>query len=84
MAFVDLQKAYDSVNRGKLWKALVEELKMPSDIVQIVRNMYIESRGVIKKGGDGEEVFFSSNKGVKQGDGASPKIFSLFFDRCYN
>jgi hypothetical protein len=48
LCFVDLQKAYDSVPRAKLWAALETELDIPVDIVTIIRNMYIESRGVLR------------------------------------
>ena len=45
--------------------------------------MYVNSRGSIQ-GLDGESVFtFLANMGVKQGDGASPELFLLFFDRVY-
>jgi hypothetical protein len=45
--------------------------------------MYVNSRGSIQ-GVDGETIFtFLANMGVKQGDGASPELFLLFFDRVY-
>ena len=47
MCFVDLKKAYDSISRRKLWKALAEELGVPEDLITIIRNMYIESAGVL-------------------------------------
>ena len=47
---MDLKKAYDSVSRAKLWVALKEELGVPDDLVQIIRNMYLESKGVLPGG----------------------------------
>jgi hypothetical protein len=41
MVFVDLKRAYDSINREKLWEALVSELHLPTDLIQIIRNMYV-------------------------------------------
>jgi hypothetical protein len=29
IAFIDLEKAYDKINRAKLWDALIQELKIP-------------------------------------------------------
>jgi len=29
MAFIDLQRAYDSINRDLLWQALLDELQLP-------------------------------------------------------
>ena len=78
IVFVDLKKAYDSVSRELLWEALVGELGVPDDLVQIIRNMYIDSRGVLPGGHQ-----FRANVGVKQGDGASPELFALYFDRAY-
>ena len=48
LCFVDLQKAYDSVSRAKLWAALISELKIPPDLIKIVQNMYLESKGILK------------------------------------
>jgi RNAse (barnase) inhibitor barstar len=48
MLFVDLKRAYDSINRQQLWDALVNELKLPVDFVQILRNMYVNSKGIIE------------------------------------
>ena len=31
----------------------------------------------------GDIFYFLINKGVKQGDGTSPELFTLFFDRIY-
>ena len=46
LCFIDLERAYDSVNRSKLWHVLVECLKLPADLVRIIRNMYVHSTGV--------------------------------------
>ena len=47
MCFVDLKKAYDSISRRKLWQAMAAELGVPPDLVTIIRNMYIDSIGVL-------------------------------------
>ena len=83
IVYVDLQKAYDRVCRVKLWDCLVSELDVPPDLVRIICNMYVGSRGTLGRV-DGDSVFtFLANMGVKQGDGASPELFILFFDRVY-
>jgi len=33
MCFIDLEKAYDSINRAKLWDVLVSCLNLPADLV---------------------------------------------------
>ncbi len=46
--------------------------------------MYVESRGVLQpRVGVTEEIAFTTSKGVKQGNGASPELFILYFDRVY-
>ena len=51
--------------------------------MHIIANMYVGSRGSLQ-GTDGSSFFtFLSNMGVKEGDGASPELFLLFFDRVH-
>jgi hypothetical protein len=45
--------------------------------------MYVDSKGIIVDKNTGTFYEFLQNIGVKQGDGASPKLFLLFFDRVY-
>ena len=62
---------------------MVECLDLPPDLVLLIRNMYVNSKGVIK-GLTIDELFeYLVNIGVKQGDGASPELFILFFDIIY-
>jgi hypothetical protein len=41
--------------------------------------MYINNKGIVCIDGQ-ERHSFDANIGVKQGDGASPKLFCTFFD----
>jgi hypothetical protein len=41
--------------------------------------MYVGNKGVVCIEGQAQ-TFFDTNNGVKQGDGASPKLFCIFFD----
>jgi hypothetical protein len=45
--------------------------------------MYLESKGILMDEMSGDIFDFLINKGVKQGDGTSPELFTLFFDRIY-
>ena len=45
--------------------------------------MYIKSKGIIIDEITGDMFDFLINIGVKQGDGTSPELFTLFFDRIY-
>jgi hypothetical protein len=42
--------------------------------------MYLQSRGIVVDSITGDLYDFLTNLGVKQGDGASPELFTLFFD----
>ena len=42
MCFVDLQKAYDTVDRSKLYGALATELGVVPGLVAILRQMYTD------------------------------------------
>ena len=65
MCFIDLERAYDSVNREKLWHVLVECLNLPVDLVLIIRNMYVHSKSVVFDKLSGEWLEFLTNLGVK-------------------
>ena len=62
---------------------MVECLDLPPDLVLLIRNMYVNSKGILKGLNKNELLEYSINIGVKQGDGASPELFILFFDRIY-
>ena len=40
IAFVDLEKAYDSIDRAKLWQTLMEECGVPESYINTIKNMY--------------------------------------------
>ena len=44
--------------------------------------MYVQSKSIVEDSGNG---FFEyiANMGVKQGDGTSCKLFTIFFDQVY-
>jgi Reverse transcriptase (RNA-dependent DNA polymerase) len=54
-------------------------MQIPNDIIQIIRNMYVNNQGVVSINGQ-DQKNFTANTGVRQGDGASPKLFNIFFD----
>ena len=81
LVFVDIRKAYDSVQRLQLWEILAQELGVDNNLVEKIKNMYFDTLGTVV-GENGEpNASFSSNIGLKQGDGAAPLLFSLLFDR---
>ena len=47
LIFVDLNKAYDRVDRTTLWEDMATKMNIPEDIICIVRNMYVNNRGIV-------------------------------------
>ena len=62
-ALIDLQKAYDTVDREKLWSILMSRCKNESDetVALLIIKMYKESKVIIGKHA------FSADLGVVQG-----------------
>ena len=45
--------------------------------------MYVDSKCIVHDNIRNNYYEYLANMGVKQGDGASPELFLLFFDRLY-
>ena len=43
MIFVDLNKAYDRVDRRTLWEDMASKMQVPLSIIQVIRNMYVNN-----------------------------------------
>jgi hypothetical protein len=81
-AFIDLSKAFDSVDRLRLWKRL-RQMGMPDLLVQAVEAMYKDTRYAFKLDGGHTEPFLI-RVGVRQGCPLSPLLFSLFLDGLHH
>ena len=79
MCFVNLRKAYDSVNRDALWRVLQHSFHLPAKLVSIVRTFHEGSVAAIRAYGktSGE---FDVTSGVRQGCVLAPTLFNLYFD----
>ena len=78
-AFIDFQKAYDSVNRDLLWPAL-HSLGVHGAFLRGLQHMYANVEMRVKLEGRLGKAF-AAPLGVKQGDPLSPLLFGLFIDR---
>lgn len=78
LAFIDLEKAYDSVPRNKLWKILTE-IGLNKTLIRIMQLMYKESTAQIKIGNKLHSKFKTS-KGLRQGCSISPTLFNLYVE----
>jgi hypothetical protein len=79
-AFVDLEKAYNRVNRSKLWEVL-EEYGVEMGLIEAVRSMYDECKAYVRVNGMLSE-WFEVKQGVRQWYVMSPWLFNVFMDKC--
>nr|VZI52121.1 unnamed protein product [Spirometra erinaceieuropaei] len=75
--FVDLTKAFDTVNREGLWK-IMQKFGCPERFTQMVRQLHDGMMARVMENGAVSEAFAATN-GVKQGCVLAPTLFSLMF-----
>nr|VZI08239.1 unnamed protein product [Spirometra erinaceieuropaei] len=73
--FVDLTKAFDTVNREGLWK-IMQKFGWPERFTQMVRQLHDGMMARVTDNGAVSEAFAVTN-GVKQGCVLAPTLFSL-------
>ena len=78
MCFVDLQKAYDSVDRELLWKVLARA-GVPFVMIDVIRQFHNGMRARVCMD-DGElSEWFEVTQRLRQGCVLSPLLFNIFF-----
>ena len=78
VAFVDFEKAFDSLHRKSLWKIL-RHYGIPQKLVDIIKSLYENFECRVTHSNNLTEPF-KVNTGVKQGCILSPVLFSLAID----
>lgn len=74
--FIDYEKAFDKVNRYKLWEIL-KSRGIPSHLIRAIQSLYLNNTIQIKTfQNDVVEI----NQGVRQGCPLSPTLFNLYLD----
>ena len=76
VCFVDFEKAFDNVNRNKLW-SILKTTGIKGNIYKTVYSMYEQVRACVRVDNERTE-YFECPKGLKQGCLLSPIIFSVF------
>jgi hypothetical protein len=76
--FVDYEKAYDNVNRDKLWEIM--ENKVPNYLLNKIKSIYRNTKVRIKFNEDLSEPI-PTNKGIRQGCGLSPILFYIYINK---
>ena len=75
--FVDLTKAFDTVNREALWRILTK-IGCPPTFVNMFKELHRNMKARVTFNGQLSEEIAIDN-GVKQGDIPAPTLFSIFF-----
>ena len=77
-AFLDLEKAYDRVDREAMWKVL-RIYGVGGRLLRAVESMYAGSKACVRVGSEMSE-WFQVRVGLRQGCVMSPWLFNLYID----
>lgn len=75
--FIDLTKAFDTVNREALW-TILSKLGCPAKFTTLIQLFHEDMTGQVLSNGEYTDSFNISN-GVKQGCCLAPVLFNLYF-----
>ena len=78
MRFVDLQKAYDTVDRDLLWKVLARA-GVPSVMIDVNRQTHDRMWTRVRIDDGDLSEWFELTQGLRQGCVLSPLLFNIFF-----
>ena len=79
IVFVDKEKAFDKVNRDKLWQIL-EMYNVQGQLLDSIRAIYANSMSTVRTS-KGLADWFDITSGVRQGWVLSPLLFIIYLDR---
>ena len=77
LLFIDLTKAFDTINRKGLWHIL-EKAGCPPHFVGIIRSFHDGMKVTVREGSE-YSSHFEVTSGTKQGGVLAPTLFSIFF-----
>lgn len=80
MCFIDYKKAFDSIDRNRIWSSLREQ-GVSQKYINIINSVYSRCRARIRLEREGAE--FPINRGARQGDPLSPKIFTVVLESIF-
>ena len=78
LCFVDFKKAFDSINREKMFEIL-KLYGIPDKIILAIRALYTSTKAKVVSP-DGDTEMFDIHAGVLQGDTLAPFLFILVLD----
>ena len=78
--FVDFKRAFDTVDRVKMWQK-ISKLGIRGKALKIIQSLYSNVKSSVLLNGKLSD-FFDNNIGVLQGEIISPLLFSLYVNDC--
>ena len=78
LCFIDLQKAYDSVDRTLLWQVLAR-FGTPPEMIEVIRQFHDGMRACVRSNDGRCSEWFEVAQGLRQGYILSPLLFNVFF-----
>ena len=79
IAFIDFKKAFDYVDRDKLWIITLSK-GIPTRLITIIQKIYMENIIRVNAGNGISEDSRAISQGVRQGCSLSPVLFNLYLD----
>ncbi|XP_062834399.1 uncharacterized protein LOC134298378 [Anolis carolinensis] len=77
MAFIDLAKAFDTLNRSALW-TILQKIGCPDKFVNILRLLHDDMMATVLDSNSSQSDPFKVGSGVKQGCVIAATLFSIF------
>ena len=78
VAFIDFEKAFDSISRKLLWPVLLKN-GIKGKLFRCIKSMHDVVKGKVRCGAKFRDLI-SCTRGFKKGDACSPVLFSLFIN----
>ena len=78
MCFIDLQKAYDTVDRTLLWQVLTR-IGVPPQMIAVIQQFYDGMRACVRPDDGVCSDWFEVGQGLRQGCVLFPLLFNIFF-----
>ena len=78
VCFIDLQKAYDTVDRTLLWQVLTR-IGVPPQMMAVIQQFHDEMRACVRPDDGVCSDWFEVEQGLRQGCVLPPLLFNIFF-----
>lgn len=82
LAFVDFHKAFDSIETWAFLQAM-DDARIDSRYTNLLKNIYDNATFHVKINEDLKTAKIKVNRGVRQGDTVSPKLFTLALENVF-